>query len=513
MPVMAANMVATSQPLAAQAGLRMLLKGGNAVDAAVATAITLTVVEPTANGIGSDAFAIVWDGKRLHGLNASGRSPAAWDFEHFARYKTMPLLGWDTVTVPGAVSAWVEMSGRFGRLPFETLFEPAIEYARAGFLIPPKMAKHWTLAPETFKGFHEFGASFLIEGRAPRTGETFKCQAQAKTLEQIAETKGKAFYAGDLADRIVAHARATGGLLSEKDLVSHQADWVEPLSTNYHGFGIYELPPNGQGLATLLMLAILEHWHISNYSVNSVDSLHLQIEAMKLAFADTYRYVSDLSTMDIDCGALLDPGYVLQRAKLIDLKKARDFEYGLPPQGDTIYLTTADATGMMVSFIQSNYMGFGSGIVIPDTGISLHNRGSCFNLEKGHPNVVAGGKRPFHTIIPAFVMRNKTPLMSFGVVGGAMQPQGHGQIATRIFDYHQNPQSACDAPRWQVLKGRAVAFEPGFDSAVVRELSKRGHRIVAEPVWQFGGAQIIYRLDNGYCGASDQRKDGQAVGF
>jgi len=514
MPVMARNIVATSQPLAAQAGLKMLQKGGNAVDAAIATAIALTVVEPTSNGIGSDAFAIIWDGNELYGLNASGRSPAAWNFEQFSQFKSMPTFGWNSVTIPGAVSSWVELSNRFGHLPFENLFEPAIEYAYNGFLVPPMTAERWSSAPKTYKDFPEFAAAFLPNSRAPKVGEKFEFKAQAKTLERIAETKGEAFYHGDLADKIVAHARATGGLITKEDLSTHKADWVETISIHYHGVTLHEIPPNGQGIAALLMLGILEHWDIQDYPVDSVDSLHLQIEAMKLAFADTYRYVSDPSSMDIDYRDLLNSDYLSQRAKLIDLAKAQNPGYGIRDCGDTVYLTTADANGMMVSFIQSNFSGFGSGIVVPDTGISLQNRGACFSLKREHPNQVEGRKRPFHTIIPAFVTKDNQPLMSFGVMGGSMQPQGHAQIMIRLFDYHQNPQAACDAPRWHAFPNIEVAFEPGFEPEVLEDLSKRGHKIKKiGKGWWFGGAQLIYKLADGYCGASDPRKDGQAVGF
>ncbi|UCB50811.1 MAG: gamma-glutamyltransferase [Deltaproteobacteria bacterium] len=513
MPIMARNMVATSQPLAAQAGLRMLYKGGNAVDAAIATAITLTVVEPVMNGIGGDAFAIVWDGKELHGLNASGRSPAAWNFEHFSQYESMPLLGWDSVTVPGAVSSWVELSDRFGRLPFEDLFEPAIEYAYNGFLVSPITAKKWSSARETYKDFPEFAAAFLPNGRAPKIGEKFEFKAQAKTLERIAETKGAAFYHGDLAEKIVAHAKATGGLMTKEDLASHQPDWVEVISINYRGFTLHEIPPNGQGIAALLMLGLLENWNLQDYPVDSADSLHLQVEAMKLAFADAHRYVSDPSSMDIDYRALLNPDYLSQRARLISLNKARDPDYGIPKNGDTVYLTTADAKGMMVSFIQSNFTDFGSGIVVPDTGISLQDRGACFSLERGHPNQVEGGKRPLHTIIPAFVTKDGQPFMSFGVMGGLMQPQGHAQVMIRMLDYAQNPQAVVDAPRWRVFKDREVAFESGFKPEVLGDLRKRGHKIQSAAGVSFGGGQLIYKSTDGYCGASDPRKDGQAVGF
>jgi len=515
MPVMARSIVATSQPLAAQAGLRMLQAGGNAVDAAIATAIALTVVEPTSNGIGSDAFAIVWDGKQLHGLNASGRSPAAWTFEQFSKLASMPEYGWNSVSIPGAVSAWVELSRQYGCLPFGELFRPAIEYACNGFLVSPITAARWRTAPETYGDFPELGATFLPNGRAPVEGEKFNCKEQARTLELIAETNGESFYRGKLAKKIAAHSRATGGMLTEEDLDKHRPDWVATASNDYHEFKLHEIPPNGQGITALLMLGILEHWNIRDYPVDSADSLHLQIEAMKLAFADSYRYVADLSCMDIDYHDLLQADYLSQRAKLIDIRHARNPGYGVPLRGGTVYLSAADANGMMVSFIQSNFMGFGSGIVVPGTGISMQNRAACFSLEKGHPNQVDGAKKPFHTIIPAFVTKHGKPVMSFGVMGGAMQAQGHSQMMVRIFDYHQNPQAACDAPRWRVFENMEVAFEPGFSPDVLEELTQRGHKInplKTDPTW-FGGGQLIYKLTDGYCGASDPRKDGQAVGF
>ncbi len=516
MPVLARNVVVTSQPLAAQAGLRMLLKGGNAVDAVIAAAIALTVVEPTSNGIGSDAFAILFDGQRLHGLNASGRSPAALKPECFAGQKAVPLRGWDAVTVPGAVSAWVELSENFGRLPFAELFEPAIKYAREGFLLSPITARAWAVALKIFAEFAEFGKGFLPGGRAPKTGELFCYEDQARTLERIAETKGEAFYRGDLAEKIVADAKRHGGLLTAEDLANHQADWVDTIAHSYHELELHEIPPNGQGLAALLMLGMLEHQPLSDYPVDSADSLHLQIEAMKLALADTYRYVADVASMDVQVTDLLDANYLAERARSIDMKCAQDPGFGVPKRGGTVYLTAADEQGMMVSFIQSNYHGFGSGIVVPGTGISLQNRGAGFTLQAGHPNQVGGGKRPFHTIIPGFVMQNGQPLLSFGVMGGPMQAQGHAQIVVRLRDYAQNPQAASDAPRWRVIKGLDLSVEQGFKPEVLNELVSRGHKISQAELdlsFAFGGAQLIYRLDNGYVAASDHRKDGQAVGY
>ncbi|MCE5249225.1 gamma-glutamyltransferase family protein [bacterium] len=513
MPLLARNIVATSQPLAAQAGLRMLRKCGNAVDAALAAAITLTVVEPNNNGLGSDAFALVWDGEKLHGLNASGRSPAALKPEHFDGMEAMPELGWGPTTVPGAVSAWIALSDRFGSVPFEILFKSALDYAENGFMVSPITALRWQEAKKRYRGFPEFADVFLPGGRAPKAGETVCFHDHAMSLKHIRDTRGEALYRGDLAEKIVAYAKATGGLMTMEDLAEHRADWVDPLSLDYGDITLHEIPPNGQGIAALIALGILRHRNPGKYPVDSADSLHLQIEAMKLAFADTHRYVSDPAFMELAPCDMLDPDYLSGRAETIDMKRAKNPLCGESFKGGTVYLAAADARGMMVSFIQSNYMGFGSGIVVPGTGIALQNRGSCFTLEKGHPNRVAGKKRPYHTIIPAFVTRNGQPLMSFGVMGGHMQPQGHVQMMLRIFEYGQNPQAASDAPRWQVFSGLDVGFEPGIKSGVLDELSARGHRIkILEPRY-FGGAQLIYKLDNGYCAGSDHRKDGCAVGF
>jgi gamma-glutamyltranspeptidase/glutathione hydrolase len=514
MPVFARNMVCTSQPLAAQAGLEMLQKGGNAVDAALATAITLTVVEPTMNGIGSDAFAILWDGSELHGLNASGRSPQAWSPEYFADHDKMPAMGWDAVTVPGCVSAWAALSERFGKLPFDDLFGPAIRHARDGWIVPPIVSGSWAAAASGALGDSEdFRAAFMPNGRTPEPGEVFKFEAQARTLERIAETKGEAYYRGDLAEKIAAHAKNTGGAMTVDDLAAHQADWVELIQADYRGYTLHEIPPNGQGIAALLMLGMLENLDIPSHPVDSADSIHLQVEAMKLAFADGHRYVSDPATRDIEYERLLDPGYLSARAKLIDPQKANLPTFGQPGPGETVYLTAADESGMMISFIQSNYMGFGSGVVVPNTGISLQNRGAGFVLEAGHPNQVAGGKRPYHTIIPAFTTQNGQPVMSYGVMGGPMQPQGHVQMMIRMFDYNQNPQAACDAPRWQVFADNVVGVESGTSPEIITDLKSRGHDVQIMPAARFGGGQLIYKLDDGYCGASDWRKDGQAVGY
>jgi gamma-glutamyltranspeptidase / glutathione hydrolase len=514
MPVFARNAVATSQPLAAQAGLQMLTRGGNAVDAALAAAITLTVVEPTSNGIGSDAFAMVWDGKELHGLNGSGRSPQAWSPDRFRGLARMPELGWDAVTVPGAVDMWSTLSLSFGRLPFPDLFEPAIRYASQGFVVSPVTAAQWLKTPDLYHDFPDFAAAFLPGGRAPHPGELFRPQGIAETLKMIAETHGESLYRGELASRIISCSRKNGGCFTGKDLADHHTEWVKPLSQTWNGVTLHELPPNGQGLNVLIALGILKHMAIEQYPVDSPDSLHLQIEAMKRAFDAALRQIADPAWMTITPSALLQDDFLKECADAIRMDRASLPAAAIPPDGGTVYLTAADEQGMMVSFIQSNYWGFGSGIVIPNTGISLHDRGAGFTLEEGLPNRVAGGKRPYHTIIPGFIMKDGAPLMSFGVMGAHMQAQGHLQMMVRIFAGHQNPQTAVDAPRWYIDRDSRLSLEPGFGREVREELKRRGHMLTGEaPTSVFGGAQIIYRMPDGYCAASDPRKDGQAIGY
>jgi gamma-glutamyltranspeptidase/glutathione hydrolase len=511
-PLLAQNVVATSQPLAAQAGLQMLAAGGNAVDAILATAITLSLVEPVSNGIGSDAYAIVWDGRKLHGLNASGRSPAGWTPEFFAGHKTMPVRGWNSVTVPGCVSAWVELHGRFGKLPFEKLFERAIHYGREGFAVSPTIAGQWEKQLAELKSQPGFAEAFMPGGRAPRPGERFVWRSHADVLEQIARSRGEAFYRGAIAEKIEAHAKKHEAAMRASDLAAHKSDWVTPLQIDYRGYTLHEIPPNGQGIVALIALGILEHFELRSHAVDGADSVHLQIEAIKLAFADAWRYVADIDYMDVRPGALLEREYLKSRAKLIDMKRAQSFGHGTPPKGGTVYLTAADASGMMVSYIQSNYMGFGSGVVVD--GVSLQNRGGTFVLEPGHPNRVGPKKRPYQTIIPGFVTKAGTPVMSFGVMGGTMQPQGHTQVMVRIADYGQSPQAACDGPRFRFVQGMDVSVEPNFPPATLEELQRRGHRIVTVDDYnQFGSAQLIWKLDSGYFAGSDPRRDGQAVGF
>lgn len=516
--VLGRNVVSTSQPLAAQAGLRMLLAGGNAVDAAIAAAMTLTVVEPSGCGIGSDAFAIVWDGKELHGLNASGRSPAAWTPDYFKQLGGIPEKGWNAVTVPGAVSAWVALNKRFGKLPFEQVAQPAIDYARNGFAVSPVISTLWELGAQKLGKEPGFAECFMPNGRALRAGEIFKSEAHARTLELIAQTHGEAFYRGELAEKMAAHSQANGGVMTVDDLAAHQADWVGSVSQKFGDSVIHEIPPNGQGIAALMALGMLDELNIGGQPLDSADTVHLQIEAMKLALADLHEYNADMDYMRVKPQEeLLNRDYLRERAKLIDMKQAGDPTYGAPQRGGTVYLAAADESGMMVSFIQSNYMGFGSGVVVPGTGISLQNRGAGFTLKAGHANEVGPRKRPSHTIIPAFAMNaDGTPQMAFGVMGGPMQSQGHLQMALRVLRYGQNPQAAADAPRWRVTGGKKVAVEPSFDAAVVQELRARGHEITVEDgngVFAFGGAQLVLRDGNHYIAGSDPRKDGQAVAY
>lgn len=517
--VLGRNMVSTSQPLAAQAGLAMLQAGGNAVDAAVAAAMALTVVEPTGCGIGSDAFAIVSSADGLHGLNASGRAPRAWSPDRFKGMDAMPQKGWDSVTVPGAVSAWVELSRKFGKLPLTQVAQPAITYARYGFPVSPIIARLWELGRSRLGDQPGFADCFLPDGRAPLAGEVFRSNGHADTLEAIAATEGEAFYRGELARRIAADAKAHGAALTEEDLAAHKADWCGTISQRFHDAIVHEIPPNGQGIAALMALGMLDALGVGDRPVDDVETVHLSIEAMKMALADVYQYNADIDHMDVMPAELLDPGYLAERAALIDRNHAGDPGYGMPRPGGTVYLAAADASGMMVSFIQSNYMGFGSGVVVPGTGISLQNRGHGFNLKPGHANEVGGGKRPSHTIIPAFATRpDGSPLMAFGVMGGPMQSQGHVQMSLRVLRFGQNPQAAADAPRWRVTGGKGVALEPGFDPAVVDELRRRGHDVTIEPgdgVFAFGGAQLIKRNSSGdtYVGGSDPRKDGQVVAY
>jgi gamma-glutamyltranspeptidase / glutathione hydrolase len=527
-PLFARNAVSTSHPLAAQAGLRMLLKGGSAVDAAIAAAAALTICEPVSNGLGSDAFGLIWDGKELHGINASGRAPQAWSPEYFhKKYGSSttapPKRGIDSVTIPGAVSAWTMMSERFGKLPFADLMEPAIEIAERGYLLPPVVQQKWAAATDELKGQPGFAHNFLPWGRAPNVAELFQFKAAAKGLRAIAASKGAAFYEGEIAQALAKFSTANGGAHTVQDFARYKAEWVKPIGKNYRGYTLHEIGPNGQGIAALIALGILDKFDLASLPVDGVDSQHLQIEAMKLAFADVYKFVAEPSSMNVTVEQMLDDAYLASRAKLINMKQAQDFKAGNPVKGGTIYLTAADESGMMVSFIQSNYMGFGSGCVEPTFGISLQNRGHGFSLDATSPNVVAPGKRPFHTIIPAFLSKNGKPVMSYGVMGANMQPQGHMQTLVRMLDYKQNPQAACDAPRWRYNAGLEINVEAAMNANTVQGLKDRGHQteVINDSYQDFGAGQFIWRSDEGqgdvakegYVVASDARRDGQAVGF
>lgn len=506
--------VATSHPLAAQVGLRILQEGGNAIDAAVATAAALTVLEPTGNGIGGDAFAIVWDGQKLHGLNASGRAPAALTVDVLRKQglNEVPADGWLPVTVPGAVSAWVELTRRFGSRPLRDLLEPAARYAEEGHPVPPVIAAVWSRAQHRFGHRQDFADTFLPGGRAPKTGEIFRCPDQARTLRLIGESDGEAFYRGELAEKIADYAKQTGGLLTKEDLAVHRAEWVEPISTSYRGYDVWEIPPNGQGIVALMALNILEETEVASLPHMSAARLHLVIEALKLAFADAYRYIADPAVTHVPVDELLSKKYAAGRRALISREAAlKDISPGRPDLGGTVYLCTADSDGRMVSFIQSNYMGFGSGVVVPGTGIALQNRGHGFTLEDGHPNQVAPGKRPYHTIIPGFITKNGTPLAAFGVMGGDMQPQGHVHTVLGIVDHRLNPQSVFDAPRVRVTRDGSVHAESTMHPDVIRQLVALGHAVYVD--WEssrFGGGQMIWRdPDTGILiGGTEPRKDG-----
>jgi gamma-glutamyltranspeptidase/glutathione hydrolase len=521
-PVMAVNgVVATSQPLAAQSGLSMLQQGGSAVDAALATAIALTVVEPTSNGIGGDVFSLVWDGGTLHGLNGSGRAPAATTPTAIRAdgHATMPNRGWWPVTVPGAPRAWADLHARFGKLPFEKLFEPAIRYARYGYNVSPIISRLWNNAATNLYGplpgplFEPWRETFMSGGRAPAAGERWSSEGHASTLERIAASGSRDFYDGELARKIAEFAARTGGPMTTDDLAAHTSTWVEPILTSYRGYEVAEIPPNGQGIAALIGLNIVEGFDLDALPRESIEAYHLQIEALKLSLSDAMAYVADMDQVDVPVRGLLDKEYASQRQALIGAR-AIDPVAGKPKAGGTIYLCAADADGMMVSYIQSNYQGFGSGVVVPGTGISLHNRGYGFTLQDGHPNQVAPGKRPFHTIIPGFLLREGQAVGPFGVMGGFMQAQGHMQMVINTVDYGMNPQASLDAPRWRWDGGRAITVEPDADPAIVDGLRGRGHDVTVATDQAFGRGQIIWKLPGGgYVAGSDKRADGCAAAY
>ena len=533
-------MAATSHPLATQVALDVMRAGGSAVDAAIAANAALGLMEPTGTGIGGDLFAIVWDPKtgRLHGYNGSGRSPKSLTLAEFRRrgLTDIPAHGPLPVSVPGAVDGWFALHGRFGKLPMHDVLAPTIRYAREGHPVAQTIAYYWDRSVPRLSKWPGFSEQFTIDGRAPRTGERWKNPHLADTLQQIADGGRDAFYKGDIARTIDAYFKANGGFLSYTDLAAHQGEWVQPVSTNYRGVDVWELPPNGQGIAALQMLNVLEGYDFSKIPYGSPQHVHLLVEAKKLAFADRARWYADPAFQPAPVDKLISKPYADARRKLISADKVlREVQPGTPAElqeGDTIYLTTADADGMMVSLIQSNYRGMGSGMAPPGLGFILQDRGEMFVL-KGcegstpHPNCYAPGKRPFQTIIPAFITKGGKPYVSFGVMGGAMQPQGHVQIVMNLVDFGMNLQEAGDAPRIQhendteptgqntpMRDGGVVQLESGFPYETVRALMDKGHH-VEWALGPYGGYQAILRdPETGvYYGASESRKDGQAAGY
>ncbi|KAB3534391.1 gamma-glutamyltransferase family protein [Alkaliphilus pronyensis] len=509
------GMVATSQPLAAQAGLEIIKRGGNAVDAAIATAACLTVVEPTSNGIGGDAFAIVWMKDKLHGLNASGGAPKniSIDILKNKGVSEIPKFGWIPVTVPGVPAAWAELSQKFGRLSLKEVLKPAIEYAYEGFPISPITGKYWSRALQVYKNnlkgeeFQEWFNVFAPKGRAPYIGEIWSSKGHGRTLEKIAESNSKDFYLGDLADAIDSFSKRTGGYLEKSDLEGFQVEWVDPVKVNYRGYDVWELPPNGQGIVALMALNILKGFQFNEKE--SVDTYHRQIEAIKLAFADGQKYITDPTKMKIKVEDLLSQGYGEERRRLIGKNAALPVA-GEPSKGGTVYLATADGEGNMVSYIQSNYMGFGSGVVVPGTGISLQNRGHNFSINPLDFNCLEPGKRTYHTIIPGFLTKNNKPIGPFGVMGGFMQPQGHLQVIMNTIDFKMNPQSALDAPRWCWTKEKNVEIEATLNEGIYNNLHKLGHEVAwAKDNGVFGRGQIIWKNEDGaLMGATEGRTDG-----
>jgi gamma-glutamyltranspeptidase / glutathione hydrolase len=524
------GMACTSQPLATQVALDILKAGGNAIDAAIAANAVLGLVEPISNGIGGDLFAIIWDeaSGRLHGLNASGRSPKSLDLKYFTEngFEKIPAYGPLSVSVPGCVDGWFEMHEKFGSLPMEEILRPAITYAREGFPLTELIAYYWDRNARALSRYPHVAEVYMPGGKAPEKGEIFRNPHLAGTLEKIAEGGRDEFYRGDIARTMGRFIKEQGGFLSYEDLASHESEWVEPVSTNYRGYDVWELPPNGQGIAALQILNILEGFDIASMGFGSAEYIHHFLEAKKLAFEDRARYYADPDFSDVPVETLISKEYATERRQLISPDRAsRTLDAGKIEQGNTIYMTVADSQGNMVSLIQSNYRGMGSGMCPPGLGFILQDRGELFTLEEGHANVYEPGKRPFHTIIPAFVTKDGKPWMSFGVMGGAMQPQGHVQIIVNMIDFGMNLQEAGDAPRIQhggsseptgeVMTGGGIVYlESGIPYESIRELVKMGHTIQVD-VGGYGGYQAIMRdPETGvYYGASESRKDGQAAGY
>jgi len=514
----AKGMVATSQPLAAQAGLEVLKKGGNAIDAAIATAACLTVVEPTSNGIGGDAFALVWTKGRLHGLNSSGKSPQNISIDKVKAlgHTEMPKMGMIPVTVPGAPGAWAELSRRFGRLALIDTLSPAINYAQNGYPLSPTLGKSWKGAYAAYKNhfngkeFAPWFETFAPNGRAPQIGEIWASPAHAATLTEIGETNAESFYQGRLAEKIAAYCAQHDGFLTADDLANFKPEWVDPVSVNYRGYDVWEIPPNGQGIIALIALNVMKGFHFNPSDIHDVETYHKQLEAMKLAFACGKKAVTDPKHMSVSVQDLLSDAFADELRKKITQTAEEPIAY-LPPKSGTVYLATADGEGNMVSFIQSNYMGFGSGIVIPGTGIGLQNRGADFSLDPNHANALVGEKKTYHTIIPGFLTKDNIPVGPFGVMGGYMQPQGHMQVIMNTIDFHLNPQAALDAPRWQWIRDKTVEVENHFPKHVAEELASRGHRIsMCLEAGGFGRGQIIWRDANSgvLAGGTESRTDG-----
>ncbi len=524
------GMAATSQPLATQTALYILRQGGNAIDAAIAANAVLGLTEPTGNGIGGDLFAIVWNAEteELLGLNASGRSPYDLTLEYLEEngYDRVPYRGALSVSVPGCVSGWFALHEKMGSLPMTTILQPAIDYARGGFPLTEVIASGWKGNARSLQRYEGFSDIFMPNGKTPEKGEIFKNPGLANTLEKIANEGQDAFYKGDIAKTIADYIKEQGGFLSTKDLADHTADWVEPVSTNYRGYEVYELPPNGQGTAVLQMLNILEGYDLASMGFGSAEYIHHLVEAKKLAYEDRAKYYADPDFVQIPMDWLISKEYALARAKLIDPERAgNEYPAGELEQGNTIYMTVADGDGNMISLIQSNYSGMGSGMTPPGLGFILQNRGALFSMEEGHNNVYEPHKRPFHTIIPAFVTKDGKPYLSFGLMGGAMQPQGHVQVLVNMIDFGMNVQEAGDAPRinhasdsqptgGKMTDGGVLRMETGFSTETIQQLMRKRHTIqFARGV--YGGYQAIkYDTENDvYLGASESRKDGQAAGY
>ena len=530
-PVLATSaMAATSQPLATQVALDVMKNGGNAIDAAIAANALLGLVEPTGNGLGGDLFAIVWDAKtkKIYGLNASGRSPKSLSLEWFAQngHQSIPSHGPLPVTVPGAVDGWFMLHDRFGKKRMNELLKPTIDYAKEGFPVSQLIAYYWNRSIPLLERWPGFSEQFTIEGRAPAEGEIWKNPGLAKTLQSIADGGRDAFYKGDIAKTIANYMEKNGGFLSYEDLSSHTGNWVDPVSTNYRGYDVWELPPNGQGIAALQILNIMELFDISSMDHDSAEYVHLFTEIKKLVFEDRAKYYADSEFNKIPVTTLISKDYAQKRSGLLNLDRAANtYPAGkLLEEGDTIYLTTADKEGNMVSLIQSNYRGMGSGMAPDGLGFVLQDRGEMFSLEEGHFNQFEGGKRPFHTIIPAFVTKGGLPWMSFGLMGGAMQPQGHAQIVINMIDFEMDIQAAGDAPRIHhtgsseptgevMTNGGILSLETGYSYETIRQLMRMGHEIQYAN-GPYGGYQAIHRAPNGvYWGATETRKDGHAAGY